>query len=240
MQPYFLPYIGYFSLISHSDLWVVFDSAQFMKGGWIERNRVLHPIDGWCYIKVPLVKHPISTRILDVNIRSHEPWRERLFAQLVHYKKLAPYYANVTAFLKDAFDANITGIAALNLHLLVRCCHYIGIPFNYTLFSASPVSAMAVSDADEWGLQTAKAFGASEYINAPGGITFYDSSKYEHAGISLSFLKPRLNRYNQHRVDFVSGLSIIDIMMFNEPSTIRTLLDDVELIRGEITTRDIK
>ena len=47
MQPYFFPYLGYVSLIKHCDRFVLLDTVQFMRHGWIERNRVLKPAEGW-------------------------------------------------------------------------------------------------------------------------------------------------------------------------------------------------
>ena len=232
MQPYFFPYLGYFSLIRYADLWVVSDSVQFIRHGWIERNRVLHPRDGWLYIQVPLVKHSHSTPIMNVRIRRAEPWRERILAQLAHYRRIAPYYVEVISMLKDAFDTNLDGIAALNVHLLEKCCSYLEVPFRYTTFSTCSISGIKVSSADEWALRTAKAFGAAEYINPPGGIGLYENAKYENAGFRLTFLKPRLRPYDQRRDHFVSGLSIIDVMMFNNPSTIRDMLDEVDFIPG--------
>jgi len=41
MQPYFLPYIGYFQLINLCDKFVIYDDIQFTKRGWINRNRIL-------------------------------------------------------------------------------------------------------------------------------------------------------------------------------------------------------
>ena len=41
MQPYFFPYIGYFQLMKAVDCFVFYDDAQFMKGGWVNRNRIL-------------------------------------------------------------------------------------------------------------------------------------------------------------------------------------------------------
>jgi WbqC-like protein family len=41
MQPYFFPYIGYFQLIAAVDVFVVYDDVQFIKNGWINRNRIL-------------------------------------------------------------------------------------------------------------------------------------------------------------------------------------------------------
>jgi hypothetical protein len=234
MQPYFFPHLGYFSLIKHTDLWVVFDSAQFMRHSWIERNRVLHPIDGWSYIQVPLVKHPQSTQIMDVRIRSEQPWRERLLAQLAHYKKVAPYYAQVISLIKDVLDPNLEGIAALDVSALEKCCRYLGLPFTYTNFSSSRVCGIEASSPDEWALETAKAYGAAEYINPPGGMTFFDNAKYQRAGIRLTFLRPRLRPYDQRRDRFESGLSIIDVMMFNEPGAVRGLLDEIDLVPGAI------
>ena len=42
MQPYFFPYLGYFDLINQVDTWIVFDIVQFIRHGWINRNRILH------------------------------------------------------------------------------------------------------------------------------------------------------------------------------------------------------
>jgi hypothetical protein len=89
-----------------------------------------------------------------------------------------------------------------------------------------------VATADEWALEITKALGAQEYINPPGGMSFFDNAKYERAGIKLTFLGSRLTPYKQRGGRFESGLSIIDVMMFNAPGTIRDMLDDIELIPG--------
>src|SRR5256885_15648655 len=41
MQPYFLPYIGYFQLIGSVDLFIIYDNIKYTKKGWINRNRFL-------------------------------------------------------------------------------------------------------------------------------------------------------------------------------------------------------
>lgn len=43
MQPYFLSYLGYYSLIRQVDRYLVFDTAQYIYHGWINRNRILKP-----------------------------------------------------------------------------------------------------------------------------------------------------------------------------------------------------
>lgn len=88
MQPYFFPYLGYFSLIKHTDRFILFDTVQFIRHGWIERNRILKPNEGWQYIQVPLIKDKgRDTVIKDVKIRNTENWQQKIIAQLQHYKK---------------------------------------------------------------------------------------------------------------------------------------------------------
>lgn len=42
MQPYFLPYLGYWQLMHCVDTFVIYDDVNFIKGGWINRNRYLY------------------------------------------------------------------------------------------------------------------------------------------------------------------------------------------------------
>lgn len=72
MQPYFLPYLGYISLIKNTDKFILFDTVQFIRHGWIERNRILKQTGGWQYIQIPLEKKQMSTVIKDVKINNKE------------------------------------------------------------------------------------------------------------------------------------------------------------------------
>ncbi|MBN2466493.1 WbqC family protein, partial [candidate division WOR-3 bacterium] len=87
MQPYFFPYLGYFDLIYRTDRWVVFDTAQYIRHGWVNRNRILHPSSGWQYITAPLRQHHRDTPISGVLVKEGRDWRDRVCGQLVHYKK---------------------------------------------------------------------------------------------------------------------------------------------------------
>ena len=229
MQPYFFPYLGYFGLIKHSDRFLIGDNVQFMKGGWIARNRVLKQEQGWQYIGVPLQKHPMTTVIRDVKIHHGEPWREKIFNLLRHYKRKAPYYADVVQFLTRVLQYPTDRISDLNAYLLAETCNYIGIPFRSITFHDLDFALDPVNAPDEWALNVCKVIGAGTYINPPGGMEFYDRGKYASAGISLQFLKVNLRPYDQQRDPFEEGLSILDVMMFNTPGQIRAMLDDHEL-----------
>jgi hypothetical protein len=230
MQPYFLPYLGYFALIKHTDYWIVFDIVQFIRQGWIGRNRILKPGGGWQYIMVPLEKSSTSTPIKDKKIRTNESWQKKILLQLMHYKKKAPYYIKVIELLETGFEFNDTGITKLNVRLIKIICDYLCVPFNYGIFSEMDIPIGAVNEPDEWALEISKALKADTYLNPPGGMEFFNREKFEKAGINLKFLKVNLQPYNQLCEPFEPGLSIIDVMMFNSPEEISIMLDQYELI----------
>ena len=84
MQPYFFPYLGYFDLINRCDKWIVFDTPQYIRHGWINRNRILHPQQGWQYIIVPVKKHKRDTPINQIEIVPPALWSPRILGQLMH------------------------------------------------------------------------------------------------------------------------------------------------------------
>lgn len=230
MQPYFLPYLGYYALIKATDKFIILDEVQYINKGWIARNRILKPGGGWQYILIPVEKHPQITLIKDIKISNSANWQKRIINQLEHYKKTAPYYKQVIALLESAFSLNLESITLQNVHLLSETCKYIGIQFQHEIFSEMDLIIERVNEPDEWSLNIAKANKASCYINPQGGTAFYNNSKFTKNGIELKFLKIHLSEYNQYRNIFEPGLSIIDLMMFNSPEVICEMLNQYEFI----------
>ena len=229
MQPYFLPYIGYFSLIKHTDSWVVFDDAQFIRHGWIERNRILKPNGGWQYIKVPLIKHHREALIKDVRIRNTENWCKKILGQLEHYKKKAPFYKSTISILEELCSLSYNSIVKLNAKSLELVCNKLNIDFNYQFSSNLDLNTENILEPDDWALEITDLLGFDTYINPYGGREIFNKEKYQRRGVALKFLKVNLNEYNQKNEYFESGLSIIDVMMFNSPNTITAMLDNVKV-----------
>ena len=124
MQPYFFPYLGYYSLIKKSDKFILFDTVQFIRRGWIERNRILKPVEGWQYVGVPLVKKPLLTPIHEMEIKVQEDWKGKLILQLEHYKKRAPFYQETLRVIKESLNINTSSIVKLNENILKKTSRY--------------------------------------------------------------------------------------------------------------------
>lgn len=229
MQPYFFPYIGYFQLIHATDHYIFFDTPQYEKRGWMNRNRIINLKEGTTYISVPTVKAPQSTPINEMRISYQEAWEQKILAQLDIYKKRAPYFQNVRELVSDVFSKKYDSISELNIASVVSSCNYMGLPLQYSIFSKMNLDVPAVCEPDEWALNIAKALGYEEYINAPGGEAFFNKEKYANAGIDLRFILPNLSPYVQKIGRFESGLSIIDVMMYNSPEEISHMLSDYSI-----------
>lgn len=228
MQPYFFPYAGYFSLIKHTDQFILLDTVQFIRHGWIERNRVLKQNGGWLYIQVPLIKDEgRDTLIKNVLIDNSKPWKGKIFAQLSHYKNLAPNYFQVLKLLKNLFENEFGDIVSLNKTAILAVCQYLGLNPDIQVFSQMGLNIDQPKEADEWALNICKKLkDVNDYINPSGGIKFFQKWKYENAGINLKFQTFEITEYSQNREPFEPGLSIIDVMMFNSIEQIHKMLNN--------------
>lgn len=203
---------------------------QFIRHGWIERNRILKQNEGWLYIKVPLVKHERDTFIKDVHIDTTQNWQATIFAQLQTYKKIAPYYDEVIEVVKRGFEKQTNSIVVLNKNCLEAVCDYLGIEKKLDVFSEMNLSLKPVNASDEWALNTCLALdGVDEYWNPPGGQSFFDPQKYEKEDIKLVFQSIQLKEYNQKREPFEPGLSVLDVLMFNSSDEVNQMIDYYEV-----------
>ncbi|MGH8224392.1 MAG: WbqC family protein [Woeseiaceae bacterium] len=224
MQPYFFPYLGYFELIGQVDRWIVFDTAQYIRHGWVNRNRILHPTTGWQYLVVPLEKHARDTPIRDIRAHPERRWKRKLLGQLEHYRRRAPYFRATRSILEEALDTTSPYLAEINVLGLELVCRYLELSFDFSWFSRMDLQLGPIEAPGDWALEIASALGATEYLNPPGGAELFDEGAFLRRGIRLTLLEPRAISYAVSPYTFEPNLSILDVMMWNSPSRIRAML----------------
>jgi|APTNR8051073442_1049403.scaffolds.fasta_scaffold03006_8 hypothetical protein len=225
MQPYFFPYLGYFDLINCTDQWIFFDTVQYIRHGWINRNRILHPKNGWQYIIAPLRKHKLETSIKNVKLNNDIFWQEKIIGQLTHYNKKAPFFNQVMMLIKNCLAYESDSITCINVNAIEKICDYIDIPFKCKLFSEMNLELGDVEHPGQWALKISAAVGAKEYVNLPGGEALFDLKEFERMGILLTIRRMPLMVYPLRSYEYVPNLSIIDVLMWNDPSNIKKFLD---------------
>jgi hypothetical protein len=227
MQPYFLPYIGYWQLIHAADTFVLLDDVQYIRHGWVNRNRVLKPGGGWQYIAVPIRKHSPTAPIRDIRASPDRDWKALILRQLAHYRYhgRAPYYDAVVQLLAQSFSTIADErLSVINASLVRDICAHLELPARIVLSSELGLSYADVHAPGDWALSIARSLGAAEYINPIGGAALFDAGAFASNGIRLSFLRCGDVQYDQ-RAPHESSLSIVDVLMFNGRDGTRDLLE---------------
>lgn len=220
MQPYFLPYIGYFQLIKAVDQFVIYDNIKYTKKGWINRNRFL--LNG--KDKVFSVALRAGADSLDVAQRvvSESFDRSSLLKQFEAAYRKAPHFERAFPVIEKLVRYESNDLFSYILHSLRSVCDYLGIDTDIVVSSSQNIDR-ALSG-QERVIAICKFTTAGHYINAIGGQELYDRKAFQAQGITLNFLKSRPYEYVQFGNDFVPWLSIVDVMMFNPVESIQTYL----------------
>lgn len=226
MQPYFLPYIGYFQLIKAVDQFVVYDRIKYTKKGWINRNRYL--LDGRdAMFSLPLRK---ASDALDVVDRELAPDfdRRKLLAQFEGAYRRAPQFEPTFALLEGIVNHDDDNLFGYIHHSLQAVCAQLGL--DTPLRVSSTLGFDNSLKGQDKVLAICAATDTTCYLNSIGGTELYAKPAFTERDVELRFLKSRPFEYDQLGQPFVPWLSIVDVLMFNPLDAVRARLDHYDEI----------
>jgi hypothetical protein len=224
MQPYFFPYIGYFSLIKVVDLFVFYDDVNYIKRGWVNRNRIL--INSEAKYLTLNVKNGSQNKL--INEIEFDDNRQKLLKTIEQNYKKAPYFKQVWPLLETNLKLKTTSLADIAINSVRSVTNYLGMKTKFEISSVSYPETKGLERSERL-IQICRKTHADTYINAIGGIDLYDKNDFLKNHINLQFLKPQLLQYKQYKETFIPGLSIIDVLMFNSIEDINKMLDQYQL-----------
>ncbi|HOC87074.1 MAG TPA: WbqC family protein [Prolixibacteraceae bacterium] len=227
MQPYFLPYIGYFQLINAVDRYIIYDDANYIKQGWINRNRIL--MNGEPYIfRINLSGASSNKKINEIGLGNN---RKKVFKTIRESYSKAPFYKQGLDLLSLIFSYNTTNLSDFIINSIIRICQYLKI--NTEILISSYIEKDDSCKGEEKVIEICKLFNADTYINAIGGLNLYDSMNFQNNGIKLLFLNSFKIHYKQFSSNFIQNLSIVDVLMFNNINEISGMLSQYNLITND-------
>lgn len=228
MQPYFLPYIGYFQLLKAVDQFIVYDNIEFSKKGWIQRNRIL--MEGKDYLFSLTLKK--DSDYLNINERtlaeSFSKTKDKILRIIDSAYRKAPYYQKVIPVIEECICCEKRNLFDFIYNSLQVIKNYFEIKTEFII--SSTVRIESGLSGSERVIALCKAMKCSKYINAIGGQKLYNKADFLKHGIELFFIKTGQFSYQQFGNGFIPNLSIIDLMMFNSKEEIINLLDNYSLI----------
>lgn len=230
MQPYFFPYIGYWQLINSVDKFVIYDDVNFIKRGWINRNRIL--VNGEAkFINLKMNKASQNKLINEIELLIDPIYNKKLLKTIEYSYKKAPYYGEVFPVIESIIMQKEKNLARYLEFSIRKICEYLLI--STELIISSSINKNNDLKGQDKILEICKILGADEYYNAIGGKELYSYEDFVFQGINLKFLKTDVIRYKQFSNKFISNLSIIDVMMFNKRKDIEAKLLQYDVLCWE-------
>lgn len=222
MQPYFLPYLGYFQLIAAVDVFVVYDNIEYTKKGWINRNRLLRGPEAVTF-SLPLKGASdfltVGQRELAADFRP-----VKLLNQIKAAYQKAPFFQATFELMERIVQHPEPNLFRYLHHSLELMCQHLDIPTKRLVSSEVPIDH-ALRKQDKV-IAFCRSLGATIYINPIGGVELYSKPEFQFHGIDLMFLRMLPWEYPQLGEPFVPHLSVLDVLMFNPIEAVR------ERVRG--------
>jgi hypothetical protein len=183
MQPYFIPYAGYFRLFCAADLFVIYDCVQFARRGYVHRNQLPNTKGELSWLTLPLAKAPQDIKISDLAFSPDAS--ARMQEQLLKFPLFVrDNFSGST--LRASLDDFSTSPTEYIVHSLRQIAEALQLPFKIAYSSELKLPQELKNE--ERIIAIAKHFNASEYVNSPGGKDLYDAVNFKKNNINLKFL----------------------------------------------------
>jgi WbqC-like protein len=227
-QPVYLPWLGLFDKIAKADAFVSFNRVQYLPKDFNSRNRI-KTANGPMWLTVPVHRHGHRERPLDeIEIDESQRWRRKHWMALQHAYGKAPHFDRYAPFFESVYDRPWQYLAELDDHLLLWLLEQLGIEVRF----------LRASDFDFEGrkselvLDMCVELGADEYWFGALGRDYADVDAFRARGVTPRFQDYRHPVYPQLHGEFVSHLSVVDLLFNVGPASRDVILEGSSATSG--------
>ena len=203
-QPDYIPWLGFYYKVAHSDLFVYLDDAQFSNEAAHNYNVIKTP-QGEFRLRIP-VAQKLGDKINEVRTKDELKWKQKHLKTLeMNYKK-APYFAEIFPVYAEVLGKEYDNLADLNIAINQFILDGFGIQ----------VPMVRTSDMDIQGareeriLEICKQFNATEYLSGNGARAYQKQEHFEEVGLTLTYLDYKPIEYRQLWKEFLPCMSVLD------------------------------
>jgi len=221
LQPGYLPWLGFFEQVHRCDIFVLYDDVQFEKGSWRNRNRIKTP-NGPQWLTVPvLLKGRGFPLIKDTLINQSAAWQKKHIKTLKQNYSKAPFIEFYASGLFEILNRPWKYLVDLDLELTYWFVEQLNISTKIILSSDLKVPGNQVQRL----IDIIHSLGGNQFYEGSAGLNYIDVDLFEKAGISVTFQDYNPPTYPQLHGDFISHLSIVDLLFNCGPESLKILTD---------------
>ena len=212
LQPSYIPWRGYFHLIQKTDVFVFYDTSQYDKHGWRNRNRIKTPV-GTQWLTIPVLAKGNVTRHLPIKAVLCDPrqdWRRKHWATLKQVYGKAPYFPRYAPLLERFYAGQQPRLADFTIETTVALARELGLD-KTRFIRSSELKATEATKTDAL-LVMLQEVGATHYISGPSAKDYIEADKFRAAGIGLEYMAYQYLEYEQLYPPFDPYVSILDLL----------------------------
>ena len=225
MQPYLFPSLAYWQLFRASDKFVILDDVNYIKRGWINRNRVV--IAGGDHLFTAPVAQASQNRLIKYMEFADDKWKSKLATTLNKSYARTPFFKSASALVDECLGCQEKNVSKFILNSFRLINAYMGTEVDI-------VESSSIYNSPHTGHKRIVDICAKEksscYINSIGGKLLYSADMFTGNGMELKFLKSDCLQYKQNSETFIPNLSIIDVIMNNSKEDVNIMLNQYQLI----------
>lgn len=205
-QPNYIPWMGYFYKIQKSDIFVILDDVQYIRRGFINRNRI-KTHEGVSWLTIPVEnKGNYGSNINEISIKNDLNWKENHIKNIeMNYKK-SDFFNDFNDIFKSCLMNDYDKLSELNIEIIKTICRLLNIKTKMILSSALNINETST----ERIISICRDLGADTYLSGRGGAKYQDEKMFEDNSIKLLYSDFSEKPYKQLWGDFSGGLSVID------------------------------
>ena len=217
-QPQYIPWLGYIDKIDRADVFCFLDNVQYKKNDWQNRNRI-KTTSGWQWLTVP-VRFRFPQRITEVTIDNSVNWgRKHLQALHTNYRK-TPFFDQTIEVFQQLYSRQWHSLSELNIEVVHQILSLLEVGDVQTVLA----SELDVSDdPNDRLIDICRALGCDTYLAGSAGKNYMDIDRFQQHGISVVFQQFSHPAYPQLFGDFISNLSVIDLLFNCGPQSMQII-----------------
>lgn len=210
VQSNYIPWKGYFDLISSVDEFIIFDSAQYTRRDWRNRNQI-KTARGTQWITIPVkTKGNFYQQIKNVEV-SESGWAEAHWKNIYHAYGRAPYFQKFSEEIKNLYDltAKEKSLSCINILFLKEICKFLNITTPFKTYEEID----NFENKNERLIALCKQAKATHYVSGPAAKEYLCEQAFQKEGIEVRW-KDYSNypTYKQLHGEFVDKICILDLI----------------------------
>ena len=207
VQSNYIPWKGYFDMISAVDEFYFYDDVQFTKNDWRNRNLIKTP-SGTQWLSVPVGQN-INRKINEVEIYDAR-WQIKHWKTLQANYSRASFFDEISDWLKPIYlYEQFTHISKLNRRLIEAICYYLEIK---TILKDSSEFNINGSKTERL-VNLCQQVNAEIYVSGPAASSYLVIEEFQKAQIQLVWFNySKYKPYPQLWGEFDHKVSILDLL----------------------------